>query len=97
VRRSAPWSWYIALREDDRDDPETGDRRYSRSLWPKANGSDKLSFSSVSSSLCWLQFVQGCKALTARSVPMRGGNVSLLQIVDVVLFPRRDCRGEVMI
>jgi hypothetical protein len=32
----------------DRDDQETGDKMFSRSLWPKANGSDKLSFSSDS-------------------------------------------------
>jgi hypothetical protein len=40
---------------------------------------------------------RGCEVLIARSVPRRDENVSFLQVVDVALFPRCDCRGEVMI
>ena len=40
---------------------------------------------------------RGCEVLIARSVPRREANFSFLQAVDLVLFLRRDGRGEEMI
>ena len=40
---------------------------------------------------------RGCEVLIARSMPRREENVSFLQVVDVVLFPRCDCSGGEMI